>query len=154
MIRFVFTFFMSLVLWVTFTLSLEPLELLIGVVVSMLITLLSYKIVFHKKAGRWFNPMRLGAVILYLFAFIYAEIKSHLDVTYRIITGRIRPAFIEVQTQIKRDSGRALLGNTITITPGTLTIKTDSKMLIHWLSYKKNERPGMIFEKLGRMIAE
>ena len=154
MIRFVLTFLITFVLWILFTLSLGTAELIAGAVIAFVVALLSHRVVFHKGAGRFLHPMRWGAAVMYFLVFIYVEIKSHLDLAYRIITGDIKPAIIEIPTQMTRDSSRTLLGNTITLTPGTMTIKTGSKFLVHWICYRKDERPGSAFEKLGRVIAE
>lgn len=154
MIRFVITFFITFVLWIVFTLSFEFIELLLGVFIATTVALLVRKVVFHGKATKFLSPMRWGALVFYLLVFCYIEIRSHLDVAYRIITGNIRPALIELPTKMRSDAGKTLLGNSITLTPGTLTVKIEGNLLVHWIAYKKKERPALIFEKLGRMITE
>ncbi len=154
MIRFILTFVMTFVLWILFNLSFNQLELVVGFFVALIVTAMSYKIVFHVGAGRFLNPMRWGAAVLYVLVFLWIEIKSHLDVTYRIITGNINPSMVEIPTSMKRDSGKTLLGNSITLTPGTLTVKIGNTLLVHWLNYNKKERPGYLFEKIGKVITE
>lgn len=154
MIRFVFTFLIAFFLWLMLSLTLKPLEIAIGIVLALAIAGVSHKFMFHRGAGRLMNPMRWGAAVFYVIVLLYAEIKSHLAVSRMILTGRIRPAFVEVPVNLSRDSSRALLGNTITITPGTLTVKAGSKFLIHWLDYDKHESPGKNFERIGRLITE
>ena len=134
--------------------SLGTVELILGVVIAFAIALVSHKIVFHGKGTKLLNPMRWGALILFIFVFCYVEIKSHLDVAYRIITGRINPALIELPTKMNGEAGKTLLGNSITLTPGTLTVKADGNLLVHWIAYNKKGRPAMAFEKIGRMITE
>jgi len=154
MIRFAFTFLMAFVLWILFALTLQPLELVIGVVMALAVAGASHKLMFHRGAGRMLHPLRWGAALFYVGALVCAEVKAHLEVSRMIITGKIRPAFVEVPFDLTRDSSRALLGNTITITPGTLTVKAGSKFLIHWLDYDKKGSPGKNFERIGRMITE
>ena len=154
MIRFVLTFFITFFLWILFTLSIESIELILGVFVSLSVALLAHRIVFHGKSVKYLNPMRLGLLIFYFLVFCYIEIRSHLNVGYRIITGRINPALIELPTKMRSEAGKTLLGNSITLTPGTLTVKVDGSLLVHWLGYNKKERPAFAFEKIGRMITE
>jgi multicomponent Na+:H+ antiporter subunit E len=46
----------------------------------------------------------------------------------------IRPAMVEVRTALKSPLGKMLLANTITLTPGTLTVDViDDRLLIHWV---------------------
>jgi multicomponent Na+:H+ antiporter subunit E len=154
MIRFAFTFLIAFVMWIMFSLTLQPLELIIGLVMALAVAGVSHKLMFHKKAGRFLHPIRWGAALFYLAALFYAEVRSHLEVSRMILTGKIRPAFVEVPVNLQRDSSRALLGNTITITPGTLTVRTGNRFLIHWLNYDKKGSPGKSFERIGRMITE
>ena len=53
--------------------------------------------------------------------------KANLDVAYRVITGRIRPGIIRLRSGMKSDFALFLLANSITLTPGTLTVDLDEK---------------------------
>ena len=48
----------------------------------------------------------------------------------------IRPAIIKVHTNLRTDIARTFLANSITLTPGTLTvdIMEDGDMYIHWIN--------------------
>ena len=148
------TFILTFIFWMLLTWSFELLEVVAGIIVALIAALVSHKIVFHRGAGRFLNPVRWGAAVLFLLYFAYAEIRANLDLAFRVITGRIKPALIEINVNMERDSSRTLLGNAITLTPGTMTVKTGSRFLIHWINYNKKDKPGAVFEKLGRMITE
>jgi multicomponent Na+:H+ antiporter subunit E len=73
----------------------------------------------------------------------------------------IRPGIVKVRTTLKSDLGKTLLANSITMTPGTITVDIIGEYLyIHWI-YVRSEDPeiytGMItgaFEKYIKKIIE
>jgi multicomponent Na+:H+ antiporter subunit E len=47
----------------------------------------------------------------------------------------IKPGIVKVHTRLKSRMGRLMLANSITLTPGTLTVEMDGEWLyIHWVS--------------------
>jgi len=61
---------------------------------------------------------------------------------YRIISGKIKPAIVKVDPEIQDEMGVYLLVNSITLSPGTLTIGTDPekrKLFIHCLYWNKSK---------------
>jgi multicomponent Na+:H+ antiporter subunit E len=86
-----------------------------------------------------------------------------MDVAYRVLHPRmpIRPGIVKVKTSLKSDMAKMLLANSITMTPGTITVDIiDDDLYIHWI-YIKSEDPevytGMItgaFEKYIKKIVE
>lgn len=82
------------------------------------------------------TPKALIALIIWLVVFIAELIKSNIDVMSRVVTPKVRinPAIVEVKTCLKSKLGRLALANSITLTPGTLTIDIeDDTLFIHWI---------------------
>jgi len=91
---------------------------------------------------RW-GPRSLITLILYLFYFLGALIKSNLDVAFRVLHPRlpIRPGIVKVKTRLKTPLGRLMLANSITLTPGTITVDTDGEdFYIHWIAVEEGDR--------------
>lgn len=62
-------------------------------------------------------------------------IRSNIDVIRRIWTGGVDPVVVKVQAEQKSTLGRVLFGNSITLTPGTLTLDAEEDTLtVHALS--------------------
>jgi multicomponent Na+:H+ antiporter subunit E len=58
---------------------------------------------------------------------------------------------VEVRTGLESSLGRLLLANSITLTPGTLTVNVrDDRILVHWIDCP----PGSDIESATRAIAE
>jgi multicomponent Na+:H+ antiporter subunit E len=53
----------------------------------------------------------------------------------------IHPGIVKVKTTLKNPAGRTMLANSITLTPGTLTvdITDDEYLYIHWINVKSED---------------
>ncbi|RLJ09413.1 MAG: Na+/H+ antiporter subunit E [Candidatus Aenigmatarchaeota archaeon] len=134
---FIALFLVFLSVWLLLTgLTLE--EIIVGSLASIIITILSYRLF---SFGEKQYTKRFFLLLAYIPWFVYQEILSHLDVIYRIITGRIKPAIIEVKHNMKSDLGIMTLANSITLTPGTLTLDVDEgKFFVHWINIKPDRK--------------
>lgn len=153
-LKFPVTFLLLFGAWLFFTSSLNIQELIVGVLVSLVIAYITKDFLFHKKPARVLNPVRWARFIAYFFVWLWLEIVANFDVAYRILTGRINPAIVNVHSKFKSDVGKAMIGNSITLTPGTLTIRAGENMGIHWIAYDKKKQVGKQFEKYGLGVTE
>jgi multicomponent Na+:H+ antiporter subunit E len=68
----------------------------------------------------------------------------------------INPGIVEVKTKLKSNMGRMILANSITLTPGTLTIDIkDDTLYIHWIDVKTedvNEATEQIVRKFEKYL--
>jgi multicomponent Na+:H+ antiporter subunit E len=154
MLKFPVTFLLVFVAWILVTFSLDVQELAVGAVVSLAVAYISKDYMFHDSPGKVLNPARWARGIVYFFAWLYLEIAGNLDVAYRILTGRINPAIIRIPTGFRSDIGKALFGNSVTLTPGTLTIKAGRDMYVHWIAYGRKRDVGGLFERFGLGVTE
>jgi len=72
-------------------------------------------------------------------------LKSNLDVAFRVIhlTIQINPGIVKVKTKLKSKLGRTILANSITLTPGTLTVETNGEdYYIHWINITSDDIKG------------
>ncbi len=113
-----------------------------GVIASLIVTVLFRKPVL-KKHRVLISPVRLFWLLVYLPVFFYYVIKANFDVVYRVLHPKmpINPGIVKIKTSLKTDSGITALANSITLTPGTMTVDlTDDGILyIHWINVKSTE---------------
>ena len=130
--------------WLLLNASLSPVVVVSGLAAALIIA------VFFSARHPVFKDMKLNpkAIIfflIYIFVFIYELIKANLDVATRVISPSlpINPGIVEVKTRLKSKIGRLVLANSITLTPGTLTvdIKEDS-LFIHWIDVTSTDIEG------------
>jgi len=111
-------------------------ELIIGAVLAVVVgAVLGNR--FIGKDLRMLNPRRWLTFLVYLFPFFYAMAKANVDVAYRVITGRINPAIVRINPRLKNDVSLTILANSITLTPGTLSVDVDQKtneLYVHWIN--------------------
>ncbi|MDA3886219.1 MAG: Na+/H+ antiporter subunit E [Candidatus Delongbacteria bacterium] len=82
------------------------------------------------------NPKKIAYSIWYVLFLFIEIIKANLDVALRVIKPviPINPGIVTVKTKLKTAMGRMILANSITLTPGTLTVDIDGDTLyIHWI---------------------
>jgi len=120
----------ELILW-------SPEEIIAGLLLSRVAGYFGSRFLFlDARDMRMFSPMRLLNFILYLGPFFLAMAKANIDVAGRVITGKIDPGIVRIRPNMKTDLGLTLLANSITLTPGTLTVDVDEKtrdLFIHWI---------------------
>ena len=115
-------------------------ELIIGVILAVIVGAI-VKSRFIKRSSRMLNPKRWLLFIAYVVGpFFWAMAKANIDVVYRVITGRINPGIVRISPNLKTDLGITLLANSITLTPGTLSVDIDEEtndLYVHWINVKK-----------------
>ena len=133
-IRFMLTTLFLYALWLLFTASIEPYSLIFGAVGSLLIAALTYNIFIarHQANLRYIipNPFHLVLYIVILVFFLY---QSSIHMVRAVFTGKASPRIVHFRTRLKSDIARMVLANSITITPGTITLDlNDDHLTVHW----------------------
>ena len=134
-------FIITMIVWILLNNTLEAGNLLTGVIISLPVSLL-----FCQRCTLFSDfkvtPKSLVYTPVYLVVFFIELIKSNLDVTKRVISPAlpITPGIVEVKTTLKSKFGRMLLANSITLTPGTLTVDVkDDSFFIHWIDVQDED---------------
>ena len=134
-------FLILLGIWLALTWSLQWQEVLAGVIVALLADVLLGDI-FPIGAVKVFYPVRFFWMCVYTVVFIWYVIKANFDVAYRVlnINMPIRPGIVKVRTRLKTDMARTFLANSITLTPGTLTVDMiGDHLYIHWINISSDD---------------
>ena len=130
---------LSLVLFATWLLLsgiYDALPLLIlGVISVIVVVSISKRMGVIDNEG---HPVHLGSRILIYWPWLLLEImKSNLDVARRMIsaTPDISPIMVRVPTDLRSDLGRVVYANSITLTPGTVSVVVDrDSIVVHALT--------------------
>jgi len=115
-------------------------ELIIGAILAVIVgAVVKNRLI--KSSSRMLNPKRWFLFLAYFFGiFLPAMAKANVDIVYRVITGRINPGIVRISPNLKTDLGITMLANSITLTPGTLSVEVDEKtndLYVHWINVKK-----------------
>ena len=132
-------FIISFAIWLILTWTLYLPAVLIGIGVSLIISLW-FADLFVEHAENFFQVKRFLYLLLYIPIFIFYCILANLDVAYRVLHPKlpIRPGIVKVKTSLSTLTGRVALANSITLTPGTLTVDLtdDGYLYVHWINVK------------------
>jgi multicomponent Na+:H+ antiporter subunit E len=116
--------------WVMLVDSLATDRLVIGAVVSLGIALL------YRDGLSFFTefratPAAFVAGVLYYGYFFRKLAESNLRLAAIVVSPDlpVRPGIVKVRTRLKTRMGRLMLANSITLTPGTLTVEVTGEWL-------------------------
>jgi len=127
-------------------------NIVVGLSVA-LITSLVFGKSFLRDSKKFFQPQRYFWMLIYLFIFIWECIKANIDVAYRVLHPDlpIKPGIVKVKTTLKTDIAKVFLANSITMTPGTITVDIiDDEFYIHWIYVKSDDPEVYTHDILGR----
>lgn len=112
-------------------------DVVIGLAAAAIVALVM-RAMFRQNFIRLLNPRSWFWTLIYLFVFTWYVLKGGMDVVYRVLhpSMPIRPGIVRVKSHLKTDTGRIMLANSITLTPGTLTVEVtpDGVFYVHWLN--------------------
>ena len=138
--------------WLAYTSSLIFEDMLVGLVLSFLLSLFTYKSFSSLNSDK--NLLvRFINTIKYIPLFIIEMIKANIDVARRVINPKlpINPGIVKVKTDLESDYAKLFLANSITLTPGTLTMDViEDNLYIHWIDVEtkdKNIQKNLISKK-------
>ncbi len=140
-------------MWLILTANFQIANVLIGAAVSFSIALLYLKLFTH-NSFEFISPFWLG---VYLWVLLKNLIVSNLRITKRTLSKdmKLSPAIVAVKTNLDSDWKKLLLANSITLTPGTLTLDIKDDMLfIHDIEYHEGSNKENITKEFEDIIAK
>ncbi len=113
--------------------------LIAGLIVSFFVALFSARFFIHEKA--FYLYRKIPALLVYCFVTFPKELwKANMDVAKRALDPKlpVNPGIVKVPVGLKSDYGQAMLANSITLTPGTITMDIAEEAgqtyyYIHWI---------------------
>ncbi len=131
----------------------------IGISISLIVAAVVDHILCKTGNFRMMNPIRWIIMVVYTIPLFLEMAKANFEVAYRVITGEIKPGIVKIEPDLQTDLGLTFLANSITLTPGTLTVDIDeekSEMYIHWIKVGEDPTENIAgkFVKWIRRFAE
>lgn len=119
-------------------------EILVGLAAAVVVSLI-FLPRLQILAGIRLTPKALFTLPVYLIIFLVALAKSTWDVARRVVSPSlpINPGIVKVKTRLRSPLGRIVLANSITLTPGTMTVEMEGEDLyIHWIDIQSDDVDG------------
>lgn len=130
------TFTVMFVVWLWLNGSLDQDVIWAGLGIVLILTLL-----FRRQTAIFadfrFSPRALWATLGYVAFFLNELVKSNLKLAAIVLSPALplKPGIVKVRTRLKSPMGRLMLANSITLTPGTLSVDLrDEWLYVHCVS--------------------
>jgi multicomponent Na+:H+ antiporter subunit E len=158
-------FIIYLLMWVLLTWSwdlqdISPYlrqDLIVGILVAFFVTVLAHRL-FPDDVMKLLTPRRFLFALLYIPYLVYYILLANLDVAYRVLNPYlpIKPGIVKVKTSLTNEFAKTILANSITLTPGTLTVEVvDEDFYVHWINVSSDNpeiQKEIILGRFERML--
>ncbi len=150
--------------WVLFSEHYQLKYIIMGICASALATYLTHDFIYNLQSKtvkydvKLIFPTILN-LILYTFWLILAIIKANIQIASIVIKPKmpIDPGFVQFETSLRRKVSLVTLANSITLTPGTITVELRNYMyLVHSLVRESagDLETGLMQRKIGFVFSD
>lgn len=153
-LRIFYSAVMLALTWLVWSGLYKPLLLSLGALSCLLVLFLTRRMGFFSRELFGFRLFpRLPGYWLWLLVEI---IKSNIDVARAIVSPRkwVNPTTVSVPVTTQTPLGKAILGNSNTLTPGSLTLDVhEGEMIVHCLTHAaaKSLASGQMDRRVARL---
>lgn len=156
---YVLRFLLLLTTWLILSGRFDALHVGLGVLSSAIVAYTSRDMVLrgNEKRVDFGLPLRFAK---YAFWFMGEMVRANVQVLQIAFAPRVEehlsPCVVEFQTQLTKPISRLILANSITLTPGTVTITVDgSRFQVHALTREMGaDMPGEMERRVAAIFGE
>lgn len=156
---FLITFCFMFISWIILSGKFEPLLLWLGGISSFFVSYYFYDLIFPNFQFKYFTVFfRFTRYIPWI---LFEILKANFHLLYIAFHPRLKevidPQIVIFKTNLKSDIAITTLANSITLTPGTITISanSDGVFKVHALDRQTAEAlPGVMLEKVAKIFGE
>ncbi len=141
MLGFLMTALIMFAFWFLLSGQTSPILLILGVVSSILVARWSKDLLIGRMDGLP-DLGRVVRIIAYLPWLLWQIVLANFHVIYLVLHPKmpIEPQMVRFKNSLKTDLGIVILANSITLTPGTITVEGDhDEFIVHAVSKKTAE---------------
>ncbi|PLX68358.1 MAG: hypothetical protein C0602_09260 [Denitrovibrio sp.] len=150
---FIITFLSVLIFWILLSGEFSGLLLGFAVLYSLLVAYFTHDLFVEKFRG--YKIRQFVKFLLYIPWLLWQIIIANVQIVRIVIDPKmpIDPEMVYCKTSLKTDLGLTLLGNSITLTPGTVTVDIgDGEILVHGIG--EDHKLAIIDQEIEKKIIE
>ena len=149
-------FVLLFIFWVILNGAISLEIALFGVGICLVVRLFTYKTTRLNSSIERKAVKKLYPIMEYLFILIIEVYKANIDIIKLVLSPNpeIKPTLKHITTDLKSRVARVALANSITLTPGTITVSmNDDELLIHAIHSSNLDgiEESIFVEKLRRL---
>ncbi len=130
--------------------------LILGLFVVAGVGVLAWVLFGYTPNREWELDRRIPLFMIYIFVLLWEILKANWNMLGVIVSAKssIEPTLVTYHTGLKTSFGRFLLANSITLTPGTITVRMEGDCLtVHCLKRSMlDTSPDSVFERWIRRL--
>jgi multicomponent Na+:H+ antiporter subunit E len=135
LLRHLLLFALLMAFWLLLSGRLDPLFVVLGAISSAVVTVAS-----GRGIERTIGPageharVRVLALVPFTFWLLGRMIGSAVQIAYIVVNPRVppEPGIVRIPIQLRSPAARAVLANSVTLVPGTMTLEmTDREITVH-----------------------
>lgn len=130
------------IFWIAISGTFRWPQLAVGLAVAIFVTYFNRKLLITAEERPPISLRTAFWLCGYMLKLIYDIFIANFQVAWLVLHPRmpIEPNLVTLEVEIDQVAGRVLLANSITLTPGTLTVLADGKkFLVHALTLQSGE---------------
>jgi multisubunit Na+/H+ antiporter MnhE subunit len=144
-------FLFLLIFWFLLAQNFRIETIIAGILICFAVTIATYNVLYD-EAGYLYGGIKLRRLVIYII-FLFKEIyKASFYYVYNLLRHRYEPVIFDIELDVDDPVLVGIISNSITLTPGTITIDTDTKN--HVITVMTLAKPGTPAEDLERPIKE
>jgi len=118
----ILTFFIMALFWILLSGKFDAFHLISGLISCLIVAFLSHDLLVTKKTQK--KLLKSVRLVRYIPWELWQIVLANIDVAYRVLHPKmpIDPRIIEFETSLRGEFSQVTLANSITLTPGTITI--------------------------------
>ncbi|MGM0461747.1 MAG: Na+/H+ antiporter subunit E [Fibrobacterota bacterium] len=129
-LKIAFLVIFSFVIWLLITFDYTREALACGLVYAVITAVSVHSYFYKDEVLRRFRFLyRPDLLLFYLLLLIIQGYAGSFHLIWQMLRGNYRPGIIRIKTRLRSRISRALLANTITLIPGTMTLWLDGRLL-------------------------
>ncbi len=130
------------IFWIAVSGSLAWPQLAVGLAAAAFVTYFNRHLLIGADERAPISPKTIFWFTGYTFKLLWAIVVANFQVAWLVLHPRmpIEPNLVTLELDLEKTAGRVLLANSITLTPGTLTVLADgNRFLVHALTISSGE---------------
>lgn len=123
-------------LWIVFNGKITLEIVLLGIIIAAVMYYFTWRFMGYSPGKEIKSFRKIGLGIEYILILFWEIVKANIHVIHFIVTSKyqIEPVIIRFKTDLKENGTKAVLANSITLTPGTITVSLEEdEYVIHCL---------------------
>ena len=151
-------FVISFLTWIVLTGSLNPLDVLWGMIMSFVVARFSYQFV-RFNLPRWvLTPRRWLYFADLMLEFTRQIVVQNITLSIRVLRPNlpIKPGIIAIPTKLRDEVALTILGSLMSLTPDTVTLDIDQQkgiIYVHWIDVKTTD-PQEAYQLISASLEE